>query len=122
MTEVEQMLKAFKNGESVTRTTPEGTLQYNPTERNISVLGLYQEGRINTRAACLNQMDSINVVKKPDTTKALSTTITPKGKSDRDKLRDLQTAINTLEGVSIPFNIIKRQIVPLSDWLDEELK
>jgi len=53
----EHMLKTFKNGDSITRVVCGVKFEYKPTERNIALLGLFQEGRINSWASCLNQMD-----------------------------------------------------------------
>ncbi len=38
------------------------------------------------------------------------------------KLKQLLTAIHGLEGVKIPYNIIKHQLEPLQKWLDAEDK
>jgi hypothetical protein len=40
---------------------------------------------------------------------------------DIDKLTNLSKAIDDLEGVKIPFNIIKENIIPLKEWLKETL-
>jgi len=40
----------------------------------------------------------------------------------RIKLHKLKTAIADLEGVSIPWDIIKHNLVPLDQWIDVELK
>lgn len=39
-----------------------------------------------------------------------------------EKLIELKKAVDNLDGVLIPYNIIKRQIQPLQNWLDEEFK
>jgi hypothetical protein len=36
-----------------------------------------------------------------------------------NKLNDLLKAIDGLDGISIPFNIIKDRIIPLKAWLNE---
>lgn len=41
---------------------------------------------------------------------------------DKEKLIDLKKAIENLEGVEVPFNVIKQNIQPLFKWLKEILK
>ena len=40
---------------------------------------------------------------------------------DIQKLKECRTAIKNLQGVLIPYNIIKHNLIPFSEWLDEEL-
>jgi hypothetical protein len=42
-------------------------------------------------------------------------------KEELEKLKDLKTSIEKLEGIAIPFNIINRYIAPLDAWVDEVL-
>jgi len=39
-----------------------------------------------------------------------------------EKLKAVRTAIRNLQGISIPYNIIKHNLIPFSEWLDEETK
>lgn len=39
-------------------------------------------------------------------------------KLEREKLTKLSKVIDELEGIKIPFNIIKQNIIPLKEWLD----
>ena len=41
---------------------------------------------------------------------------------DKEKLRELQKAIQNLEGVPIPYNLIKDGFEPISEWLKGELQ
>ena len=43
-------------------------------------------------------------------------------KKDIQKLKNTQTAIRNLQGVLIPYNIIKHNLIPFSEWLNETLK
>jgi len=38
------------------------------------------------------------------------------------KLKDCRQAIRNLQGVLIPYNIIKHNLIPFSEWLEEEMK
>jgi hypothetical protein len=38
------------------------------------------------------------------------------------KLNQLLEAIKELNGVSIPYNIIKHSIIPLRNWIESEIK
>ena len=40
-------------------------------------------------------------------------------KESKQRLFELEVAINNLDGVKIPWNVIKNYIVPLGEWLDE---
>ncbi len=42
--------------------------------------------------------------------------------SKQQKLINLSKAIGELEGIEIPFNIIKQNIMPLKEWLNSTLK
>ena len=39
-----------------------------------------------------------------------------------EKLANLKRAIEELEGVEVPYNLIKHCLVPLSEWLSQEEK
>ena len=41
--------------------------------------------------------------------------------NNEDALLDLQYAINNLDGIVIPYNIIKNCIQPLKKWVDGEI-
>lgn len=43
------------------------------------------------------------------------------GAQIEERLTQLQRAISDLEGVPIRFDVIQKLIVPLKNWLDEEL-
>lgn len=43
-----------------------------------------------------------------------------RGEKMNPKLEALRQAIHDLEGVEIPYNIIKQNIAPLQKWLDED--
>ena len=42
-------------------------------------------------------------------------------KEELEKLKDLKTSIERLEGIAIPFNIIRSCIAPLNEWVGEVL-
>ena len=39
-----------------------------------------------------------------------------------DRLKTVRTAIRNLQGISIPYNIIKDNMIPFCEWLDLEMK
>jgi len=39
-----------------------------------------------------------------------------------DALIECRQAIRNLHGVTIPYNIIKHNMIPFSEWLDAEIK
>ena len=41
---------------------------------------------------------------------------------DVQKLKNCRQAIRELHGVLIPYNIIKHNLIPFSEWLEEEMK
>jgi len=44
--------------------------------------------------------------------------MTPKAR----KLKEVRNSLELLDGISIPYNLIKHSITPLREWLDAELE